>query len=302
MKYGTLVRIASPAEAADKFNALRNAGMDACQLVYKPEKYDISEAAVIRKAADDAGIEISAQFCGFRDANCVWDTKFDFVNCGINSPIYGAARIEYLLSAIPFIKALGITDMIIHPGFIPNNPFTDSYTRMLAAVHLLGTKLKAEGLNLLFETGTESPISLLRLIQDTGLDNLYINLDTANPIMYGYGNPVDALYTFGKYVRNLHFKDGLPPTIPGKLGPEVAIGKGHVDFPKVVSMLKDLGYDRFCIIEREIGGDEQKRDILNAFNYIKELFMTGGATNYEQDVIDNSAPCTSTEHSRVLRQ
>lgn len=272
MKYGTLVRISSPDEAAEKFNALRKVGMDTCQLVYKPERYNPSEAIAIKKASEDAGIEISAQFCGYRDSNGLWDTKFDFVNAGINSPVYGAQRIEYLLSAIPFVKALGVTDMIIHPGFIPNDPFTDSYARMLAGVALLGTRLKVAGLNLLFETGMESPISLLRLIIDSGLDNLYINLDTANPIMYGYGNPVDALYTFGKYVRNLHFKDGLPPTTPGKLGPEAQIGKGHVDFPKVVAMLKELGYDRYCIIEREIGGEEQTRDILAAFEYIKGLF------------------------------
>lgn len=272
MKYGTLVRISTPHEAADKFNELKKAGMDTCQLVYKPEKYDISEAEIIKKAADNVGIEISAQFCGYRDSNSMWDTHFDFINSGINSPIFGASRIEYVLSAIHFVKALGITDMIIHPGFIPNDPFSDQYSRMLAAVTLIGTRLKAEGLNLLFETGTESPISLLRLICDTKLDNLYINLDTANPIMYGYGNPVDALYTFGKYVRNLHFKDGLPPTVPGKLGPEVPIGKGHVDFPKVVAMLKELDYNRYCIIEREIGGEEQTRDILNAMDYIRGLF------------------------------
>lgn len=62
---------------------------------------------------DNAGIEISAQFCGFRDAHSMWDTYFDFIHSGINSPIFGAARIEYVLSAIPFVKALGITDMII---------------------------------------------------------------------------------------------------------------------------------------------------------------------------------------------
>ena len=272
MKYGTLVRLNSPDEAAGKFAKLREYGMDACQIVYKPEKYNENDALIIKKAADDNGIEISAQFCGYRDSNCFWDTRFDFLNSGINSPFYGGERVNYLISAIPFVKALGVSDMIIHPGFIPNDPFAEAYSRMLAAVALLGARLRAAGLNLLFETGTESPISLLRLILDSGLDNLYINLDTANPIMYGYGNPVDALYTFGKYVRNTHFKDGLPPTIPGKLGPEVRIGTGHVDFPKVTAMLKELGYDRYVIIEREIGGEEQTRDILEAMGYIRKLF------------------------------
>ena len=133
MKYGTLLRLSSVCEAPEKLAALREFGMDACQLIYKPEKYDTADALAIKKAAEDAGIEISAQFCGYRDSNCIWDTRFDFLNSGINSPFYGGERVNYLLSAIPFMKALGVTDMVIHPGFIPNDPFADAYSRMLAA-------------------------------------------------------------------------------------------------------------------------------------------------------------------------
>ena len=153
MKYGTLLRLSSVCEAPEKLASLREFGMDACQLIYKPEKYDTADALAIKKAAEDAGIEISAQFCGYRDSNCIWDTRFDFLNSGINSPFYGGERVNYLLSAIPFMKALGVTDMVIHPGFIPNDPFADAYSRMLAAVGLLGTRLRAPGLNLLFENG-----------------------------------------------------------------------------------------------------------------------------------------------------
>ena len=43
-----------------------------------------------------------------------------------------------------------------------------------------------------------------------------------------------------------------------------------MDFPKVVAMLKELCYDRYVIIEREIGGEEQTRDILAAMGVSEE--------------------------------
>ena len=276
MKYGTLVRIPETdnlaAVAREKFAAITAMGMDACQLVYKPAVYKMEDADIIRAEADAAGVEISAQFCGYRDAfaQC-WDTYFDYKIAGINNPKYGAERLNYLFSAIPFLKRLGITDMIIPAGFLPNNPFAPEYADMLASVRVLGGKLKAAGMNLLFETGPESPISLVRLIEDSGLDNLFINFDTGNLILYGYGNPMDAAYTFGKYVRNMHAKDALPPRDPRKLGKEVEIGTGFVDFDKVFRLLAEEGYNRYVIIEREIAGGDQGASIAKAMGYLQEI-------------------------------
>ncbi len=276
MKYGTLVRIPEGCDLAkvadEKFAKIKELGLESCQLVYKPKVYTVEDAEIIKAAAEKNGIEISAQFCGYYDTYCNWDVKYDYRLAGINSPLFGGMRLEYLVSAIPFLKAVGTTDMIIHAGFVPNDPFAPEYANMLCAVKMLGGKLKASGLNLLFETGGESPITLLRLIVESKLDNLFINLDTANIIMYGFGNPVDAVYTFGKYVRNVHAKDGFPPTEPDKLGKEVALGTGYVDFEKVLTGLKALGYDRFLTIENELKLDVSNEVILSAIDYLKEIW------------------------------
>ncbi len=277
MKYGTLVRIPEGCDLAtvsnEKFAKIKEMGLESCQLVYKPKVYNVTDAEIIKAAAENHGVEISAQFCGYYDNYCSWNLKYDYRLAGINSPIFGGMRLEYLVSAIPFLKAVGTTDMIIHAGFVPNDPFAPEYANMLCAVKMLGTKLKANGLNLLFETGGESPVTLLRLITEVGLDNLFINLDTANLIMYGYGNPVDAVYTFGKYVRNVHAKDGLPPTEANKLGKETVIGEGYVDFEKVFKGLKALGYDRFITIENELSLNVSNEVIMNAFAYLKEVWV-----------------------------
>ena len=116
----------------------------------------------------------------------------------------------------------------------------------------------------LFETGQETPVTLLRAINDIGTGNLGINLDTGNLILYGKANPLDALDVFGKYVMDLHVKDGHYPTDGWKLGREVAVGEGKADFPRIIARLKELGYDGALTIEREISGDQQIQDILRA--------------------------------------
>ena len=271
MKYGTLVRLNNAAEAVEKFETIRKWGLDSCQLVYKPKIYNIKEAETIKREAKKKNIEISAFFAGYYDNFTLWDVKYDFINAGINSPIFGESRLKYILSAIPFVRALGVTDIVIHAGFIPNNPFSQEYAIMISLIKILAENAKKQGCNILFETGDESPIILLRVITDVDAGNLFINFDTGNIIMNGFGNPCEAVMTFGRYIRNIHAKDGLPPTDPYKSGPETPIGEGVVDFKRVFSLLKEIGYDRYVTIEREISGDKQIEDIKAAFDYLKSI-------------------------------
>lgn len=271
MKFGTLVRLNNVADCKASFEKVKAMGLESCQLVYKPETYTLDDAKTIKEAAEKCGIEISAFFAGFRDNYTAWELKYDFRNAGLNSVMFGAERLKYLIGALPFLQELGVSDMIIHAGFVPNDPFAPEYAEMVCKVKLLADRAKNYGVNVLFETGGESPITLLRLIEEVNTGNLYINLDTGNLILYGYGNPCEAVMTFGQYVRNVHAKDALPPTNPYKIGEEKALGEGVVDFKKVFTLLKERGYDRFITIEREIEGEEQKRDIEHGFDYLKEI-------------------------------
>ena len=271
MKFGTLVRLKSVDECTAAFNKVRDLGLESCQLVYKPQVYTVEDARSIKTAAEQSGVEISAFFAGYQDDYTAWDLKYDFRNAGLNSVAFGAERLRYLLGVLPFLQELDVTDMIIHAGFVPNDPFAPEYAELLCRVKLLAERAKKVGINILLETGGESPITLLRLIREVDTGNLFVNLDTGNLIMYGYGNPCDAVYTLGKYVRNMHAKDGLPPVEPYQIGQETAIGEGFVDFERVLAQLHDIGYDRFVTIEREISGDKQTEDIKNGIQYIKSI-------------------------------
>ena len=111
---------------------------------------------------------------------------------------------------------------------------------------------------------------MLRPIQAIGMDNVGINFDTANLILYGKANTLDALDVFGQYVMETHIKDGLYPTDGMQLGAETPAGQGKANLPAVIKKLGELGYTGTLTISREISGDQQKKDIAMARDLLKK--------------------------------
>jgi L-ribulose-5-phosphate 3-epimerase len=190
---------------------------------------------------------------------------------GLIPRTYRAQRIEKLKKFSDFAKQLGVSAIRIHAGFIPEDPNDHLYRESVEALRDVISYCKRNGQDFLYETGTESPITLLRAIQDVGMDNQGVNLDTANLILYDKANPLDALDILGPYVKNTHAKDGLYPTNPRDLGKEVAIPHGKVNFPKIIQRLKELKYQGPITIEREISGPQQIEDVKQERDYLKRL-------------------------------
>jgi L-ribulose-5-phosphate 3-epimerase len=201
----------------------------------------------------------------------VWDFYQGPLTIGLVPPQTRAARIDALKRASDLAKLCDIKAVHTHCGFIPENPNEPLYSETVKAIAEVASYCKANGQTFLMETGQETPVTLLRAIRDSGLDNIGVNLDTANLILYGKGDPVAALDVIGKYVRGLHAKDGLYPTDPKNLGEEVAIGKGKVDFPEVLRKLHKLQYTGPITIEREISGSRQEDDIRASIVYLQAL-------------------------------
>ncbi len=182
-----------------------------------------------------------------------------------------AVRVAEYVAAAAFAEAIGAPSVTTHVGFVPEDPNDANYQPTVGALRTIAAACRARGLGFWFETGQETPVTLLRAIVDIGLDNVGINLDPANLILYGKGNPVDALAVFGTHVRGVHAKDGRYPTDPMRLGVETPIGQGAVDFRALITGLKRLGYAGRVVIEREISGDQQRRDIEDAVRFLRPL-------------------------------
>lgn len=271
MKIGTCVSLSSVEEMPAKFAALQENGFASCQLVsWDPKLWTAENAAALGKMIRDHGIDVSAFWCGW-EGPVVWDFYDGQITLGLVPPEYRQMRIQNLKDGADFAARLGITDVATHMGFIPENPYDPNFGGFCAAVRAVAQHLRKNGQYLLFETGQETPVTMLRCFEKTGCDNLGVNLDTANLILYGRANPVDALDVFGKYVRGLHAKDGCYPTNGHDLGRETRIGEGKVDFRALFARLRRLGYDGHVTIEREIGGAQQLRDILDAREYLNQI-------------------------------
>ena len=190
---------------------------------------------------------------------------------GLVPPATRTARIDALRQASDFAKLAGISQVQTHCGFIPENPSDPLYAGTVAAIRTVAQHCHDNGQNFLMETGQETPTTMARAIRDVGLPNVGVGLDTANLILYGKANPVDAVDILGPHVRSIHAKDGRWPTDPDKLGEEVLIGKGLVDFRTVFSKLHHLGYAGAVTIERETSGPQQIEDVRQEKIYLEKV-------------------------------
>ncbi len=244
------------------FEHVSQFGLTCCQLV----SWDLALASdtiakTARAEAARAGVRISAFWAGV-PGPATWNFRQGPVTLGLVPPEYRAVRIDALKRWADFATVLGAPAIITHCGFLPENMTDPEFEGVAAAIAEVAGYCKERGLEFWFETGQETPVTLLRFIDTVGTGNLGINLDPANLILYGKGNPIDALDVFGPYVRAIHAKDGLYPTNPYELGREVPVGEGAVRFPDFMQKLRLTGFDGDFIIEREIKeGDQQSADI-----------------------------------------
>jgi sugar phosphate isomerase/epimerase len=190
---------------------------------------------------------------------------------GLVPPASRAARIDALRQVSGFAKQLGVGQVQTHCGFIPEDPADALYAQAVDAIREVARICQENGQYFLMETGQETPTTMSRALRDVAMSNLGVGLDTANLILYGKANPVDAVDILGPHVRSIHAKDGRWPTDPSKLGEEVLIGKGLVNFKEVFTKLHRLGYAGAVTIERETSGPQQIEDVRQEKIYLENI-------------------------------
>jgi sugar phosphate isomerase/epimerase len=266
---GLLVGLTStPDECLAKVSTL---GFPTCQVAVSNRALLTKDVAVsLRQLADQLGIEITTIFTHCRP-NQIWNFVDGPTTIGLVPPETRREGVERLQRGADFAAWAGVTNLATHVGFLPENPGDPQNPGIIAALQEVADYCRRLDRYFCFETGQETPITLLRTIQDVGTENLGINLDPANLLMYGKANPVDALDVFGKYVRSVHAKDGEYPTNGRELGLEKPLGEGRVNFPILIPRLKALGYTGPLTIEREVSGPLQLEGIEKARRALEPL-------------------------------
>jgi len=250
------VLVALKAEPEEEIGKVADLGLRSCQVCsWKPEVWTEQTGRRLVEAAGRRGVNISTFWSGY-PGPAVWNFVDGPGTIGLVPPQHRAMRVEALKKAAEFAARIQLSSITTHVGFIPENPRDPEFAGTVDAIREVASRCKALGIEFRFETGQETP---------------GINLDTANVILYGKGNPVDALDVFGSYVRDLHIKDGLFPTDGTHLGRETPLGEGKVDFVTVIRKLKAIGYTGPLTIEREISGEKQIADIRRAIEMLQPL-------------------------------
>lgn len=222
---------------------------------------------------EELGITLTAVFGGFEgESYADIPTVVDTV--GLVPPATRAARVQEMKEIADFARLLKCDVVALHLGFIPHDNSDPLYQEIVAVTQDLLDHCKQNEQALHLETGQETAEGLLQFISDVGRDNLFVNFDPANMILYGTGEPIDALKKVGAYVKSIHCKDGTWAGNPGvDWGAEVPLGEGDVGMENYLRTLNELGYTGPLTIEREIPQEpeRQKAEISHAVNLLTDL-------------------------------
>ena len=216
------------------------------------------------------GIEITTVFCGFAGESYA-DIRTAQATVGLVPEATRAGRIEKTLAIAEFAQKIGVARVAAHIGFVPDDDSDPLYGSMVLVTRQICDALEARGQVFALETGQETARGLKHFIEDVQRDNLKVNFDPANMILYGNDKPIPALDVLMPWIDGVHCKDGRWPTQEGQLGEETPLGEGDVNLREWLKRLLELGYRGPLTIEREISGEQQKEDILRAVSLLEGL-------------------------------
>jgi sugar phosphate isomerase/epimerase len=167
-------------------------------------------------------------------------------------------------------KSLGIRLITFHAGFLPHDHTSPDFKKLVSRIGQIADHFKRRGLELAFETGQEDAEDLELFLIQLNRPNVGVNFDPANMILYDRGDPIEALRTLGKRLRQVHVKDATRTKTAGQWGEEVPVGTGEVDWKDFFKTLDELRFAGFCCIERE-AGTQRVADIKTAREYVASL-------------------------------
>ena len=245
-------------------------GIDVVQIACgDPHHASWDEGDAMPAAAKAAGFQMSGAMLGFPGEDYTSPATIEKTG-GFGDPATRPERLERFQWALARTKELGLADLMLHAGFLPEptdparKPFLDTLTKIAELA-------QAVGITVSFETGQESALLLRRTLDDLKCPNLKVNFDPANMLLYNMDDPLKVLDLLAPDIRSVHLKDANRPPQSGVWGEEVPLGRGQTNTKAFVKALKRVGYCGSLCIEREVGSQEERyRDIEHGVRYLRE--------------------------------
>jgi sugar phosphate isomerase/epimerase len=184
---------------------------------------------------------------------------------GFVKPDHLKEDVEKTKRMMDLCASLGVKVLTSHIGRIPDDPESEAWKTAAGALEEIGAYGDRVGVFFASETGPESGADLARFLRSLKAKSIRANYDPANLTMGGF-DAVQGVYDLGDLIVHTHAKDGKGP---GPDRGEVPLGEGDVDWPRYLKALKDIGYDGYLTIEREVG-DDPAADIVTAAKFLRE--------------------------------
>lgn len=257
-----------------KLDVAKELGVDTIQIhAPHPENRSQEKADQFLQRLKEMQIELTAVFGGF-DGESYADIPTTEATVGLVPASTRQQRLQEMKDISDYAKRVGCDVVALHLGYVPHDQTTQEYRDVVAVTQQLCQHVAANGQDLHLETGQESAENLVQFIKDVGTNNLFVNFDPANMILYGQGDPIEAVQKLGSLIHSVHCKDAKWSDEPGKTwGQEMPLGQGDVGMERFLRTLQDVGYTGPLTIEREIPQEpeRQKAEIQHATSLLQEL-------------------------------
>ena len=269
---GTLFRLTQ--FKPDRLAFLHEVGMNACQLCGIDDNYLSGAAGAenTRRLADAMEkYKIVPVSLFFSFPGQIWGLDKALNTVGMTKLSVRANRFASAARQMNWgLRNFGIRHLVCHVGFFPEDE--SEFTHFIDDLREFCKFAQENGQYFLLETGPETDLEIKKCIDMLGMDNVGINLDPANLLIYDKTEPLDFVDTLGKYVLGVHCKDACRPAPGEDSGRETPLGKGDTKFCEVMEKLYQMGFRGPLIIEREIPpGPEQDADIRSAMEFLHAL-------------------------------
>jgi len=247
-------------DPAETLREVESLGIETGQLGI-PGDMKLDEAArqAWRTALDDTGFRLVTVFAAYKGENYA-DIPAVQSTVGFIPRNTREERERRTLEVSDFAAALGVPGIACHIGFVPEDPHSEDRKAVVGMVRRICDHAANNGQTFALETGQEPARVLVDFIREVDRPNLRVNFDPANMILYGTGDPIEALDEVAPYVVSVHCKDGDWPPEGNRtaLGAERALGEGAVGIERFISKLKAIGFEGPLNIEREIEDRRQR--------------------------------------------
>ena len=223
-----------------------------------------------RQQFADAGITVTVVFVGFPDDDYTTVERVK-QSVGLVPAHDRPRRLAETLAIADYARELGVDAIGMHLGFVPPDLADPARSQVVEVTRQVCDHCRGNGQRFHLETGQESADELQHFIHEVNRDNLAVNFDPANMILYGAGEPLAALDLVGPWVRSVHCKDATRARAPGQPWyADAPLGSGDVDFEAFLRRLHRLGYEGPLTVEREYSPD-QAGDLEAALRLLAEL-------------------------------